>query len=176
MATTQVKDVVAVYTQGFVQGFVQVFMRARPVRANIREYSRVMEHPLETGAVITDHRIVMPTEIQLDLLLQSEDYLEAYREIKQCFLNGTLLVVQTKSGSYPNQLIVEFPHEENPEIYDALSVGLKLKQSLFAGSSFSVNPAAPPNQSTVQRGQQSGTTLPNNSSSVLNAFPKLRNV
>lgn len=143
-------DAVAVYTQGYTQ----VFPRARILKATIDEPSKTMEHPLETGAIITDHRIILPIRIELVMILQSADYLNAYRQMKQLFLNATLLSVQTKATVYTNQLIAELPHEEDPDKFDALSVLLKFKQVLFATSIFSISPQNPQNSSTTNRGQQ----------------------
>jgi hypothetical protein len=162
--TRGIKDVVGVYTQNFIQ----VFSRARPIKATVRPSSRLMEHPLETGAFISDHRIILQTQIELSLILQSADYRTAYREITQLFLNATILMVQTRSGIYSNQVIMEPPVEEDPDMYDTLSVALKLKQVQFSIVKFGLAPAKPINNSTVQRGQQ--TTTENNNPSVLAGF------
>lgn len=151
---TQASDVVGVFTADFVQ----VFERARPLKATIKEDAKVFEHPLETGATITDHRIILPIEIELSLMLQSKDYRNVYNIIKQLFLNATLLVVQTRTGVYENQLISSMPHEEDPELYDAITLALKLKQAQFVEPQFSsLPPRAVRNKSqssTEKRGEQ----------------------
>lgn len=154
---TASSDVVAVFTSEFQQ----VFERARPIKATIKESAKVFEHPLETGATITDHRIIMPIEIELSLILQSSDYRSVYQNIKQLFLNADLLVVQTKSGVYDNQLISAMPHEEDPEQYDAITMALTLKQAQFVTPQFSGLPPRavrnPSNASTASRGEQQPT-------------------
>jgi len=141
-------DSVAVFTQDFDQ----VFKSARALKAVIKENSRVMDHPLENGSMITDHRIILPIEIELTLILSSLDYQDVYKTIKQFYTNGTLLIVQTKSDIYENQLISAMPHEEDPEQYNVLPVILTLRQVQFAQPEYGVVPKAPKNSSNVDRG------------------------
>jgi hypothetical protein len=164
---TSSRDLVGVFNQDFQQ----VFEKARPLKATVKEEAKVFEHPLETGATITDFRIIQPIEIELSLMLNSEDYKSVYQQIRQLFLNGTLLVVQTKSGVYDNQLIQAMPHEEDPEQYDAITLGLKLKQAQFVTPQFAALPPRqvknPANSSTVSRGEQQKPTTSQRSQSVL---------
>lgn len=152
--STQASDVVGVFTSDFIQ----VFERARPLKATIKEDAKVFDHPLETGATITDHRIILPIEIEISLILQSKDYRDVYQQIKQLFLNATLLVVQTRAGVYENQLISSMPHEEDPEYYDTITLALKLKEAQFVEPQFaSLPPRAVRNKSnasTEKRGEQ----------------------
>src|ERR1700753_3688548 len=109
-----IPDTTAVYTQNFVQ----VFKNGRPIRASVKPSAKLMEHPLETGETIIDHRVVFPTEIELTLILLREDYYNTYQIIKQLYDAGTLLIVQTKASTYQNQVIYELPHEETPDMFN----------------------------------------------------------
>lgn len=148
------------YVGVFNQDFSQVFPRARPMKAVVKEEAKVMEHPVESGAIITDHRIILPVEIELSLILQALDYQETYKVIRQYYLNATLLVVQTKSAVYDNQIIASMPHEEDPEQYDALIISLKLKQVQFVTPQYHVNPKNKTNSTTVNRGTQLPQPVP----------------
>jgi hypothetical protein len=151
-------DRVAVFTQDFTQ----VFPGARPVKAVVKEEAKTMDHPLETGATTTDHRIILPIEIELSMIVTSADYQDVYRQIKQFYLNATLLVVQTKSGVYQNQLISGLPHEEDPAQFEALIIALKMKQVQFATTAYSLVARAPSNASKVNRGTVQGATTTKN--------------
>lgn len=153
---THAFDQVAVYNQSFEQ----VFPRARVIKAIIKEEAKVMEHPLENGATIVDHRIILPVECELTFILQAADYQDTYRQIKQLYLNAELLIVQTKSSTYYNQLIASMPHEENPDMYDALTLELGLKEAQFATTTFDYSPSNPKQSSTVDRGTQQPQTPP----------------
>jgi hypothetical protein len=128
----------------FDDDFIQLFPGARAIKAIVKEQSKVMEHPLEDGATITDHRVILPIEIELSFILKPEDYQDTYNQIKQYYLDATLLNVQTKSGVYQNQLIQAMP--------------------LFALTEFEYSAADPLQSSTVNRGAQQGTTVNTNTS------------
>lgn len=144
------QDTVAVYTQDFAQ----VFRNARAIKAVVKEQAKVMEHPVESGATITDHRIIMPTEIELSLILTPNTYRETYDQINQYYLAGTLLIVQTRSGIYLNQLIYSMPHEEDPNLFNTITVSLSLKQVQFVMAQYTTTPRNPKNTNTQQRGVQ----------------------
>lgn len=147
-------DVVGVYTQDYRQ----LFQSARPIKATIKPTAKVMEQPLETGASIIDHRIILPVEIELSLILASADYANVYQQINQLFLKGTLLIVQTKTGTYKNQLISSMPHDEDPGVYDAIMLALSLKETLFADTQVgAIQPKNPTDSNTVRRGGQQNT-------------------
>lgn len=141
----------------FDQSYNQLFAEARSIKAVVKENSKLMEHPIETGAVVTDHRILLPTEIEMSLILSSINYTDVYKQIKQYYLNATLLVVQTRAGIYQNQVIAALPHEEDPNMYNALAIALSLKEVLFVSATVTVPPKFPSNSNTQQRGTQQGT-------------------
>lgn len=153
-------DAVAV----FDQNFNQIWVAARPVKINVRESKKVMEHPVETGEVITDHVVIQPLEIELSTVAQSADYRNVYAEIKSYFLKSTLVVVQTRTSNYDQMLISDMPHEEDPALYDAITMVIKLRHVEFVSAQFGTLPPSkvknPANASTTNRGQQQGADVP----------------
>jgi hypothetical protein len=143
-------DTVAVFNSAYEQ----LFKDARSIKATVKEQAKVMEHPIETGAVITDHRIILPVEIELSVILLPSSYQDTYKAIRSYYLNGTLLVVQTRTAIYENQLISAIPHEETPEQYDAISLNISLRQALFVLPAGNITPIDPSDSNTVDRGQQ----------------------
>ena len=164
------QDVVAV----LASEFTQVFPKARAMKATVIRASKAMEHPLETGATITDHRIVLPVTIELSLILSSDDYKAVYQQIRDLFHRGELLTVQTRVDSFPSMLIEKMPHDETPEMIDGVALGLSLKEAQFVQPKFStIKAAAPRDTNTVQKGQQQPTeTPPAKKASVLSGFFK----
>lgn len=128
----------------------QVFSEARPVKSLTKITSKAMEQPLETGATIVDHRIILPVEIDIDLFLSSSVYRTTMDEIKQLYNNGSSLVVHSRSGIYDNLFIQDIPVEETAEKFDTLSIKMKLKEILVATASF--QPINTIDQPTVSRG------------------------
>lgn len=145
------------YVAIFDQDYNQLFVHARAIKATVKEEAKVMEHPVETGATIVDHRIILPTEIELALILLSDDYVNTYNQIKDIFLNSTLLIVQTKSGIYQNQLIESMPHQEDPAQYDVLTLALTTKQVQFVTAQYGTTPKNASNKNTSSRGTQQGS-------------------
>lgn len=170
MTPTNAQDVVAV----LASDFSQVFQKARAIKATIMRTSKAMEHPLETGATITDHRIVLPTNIELSFVLASEDYRAVYQQVRDLFKRGELLTVQTRVDSFPSMLIEKMPHEETPDMLDGVALALSLKEAQFVQPQFSALKVAQPKDSnTVQRGQQQPTEAPPaRRQSVLSGFFK----
>jgi hypothetical protein len=153
-------DIVGVYNDT-----AQVYVQARPLKASVRETSKVMEHPVETGVVLSDHHIINPVEIDLPLMVSSVYYAAMYQQIKTDFLAATLLSVKTPVNVYDSMVIADMPHEESPEHFSSVIIGLRLKQVLFEvpGSTqplpANYSPAAAANQNTVQSGLQSAAAL-----------------
>ena len=122
-STKASEDVVGVF-----DGYDQVFRAARPMSASVREEAKLMEHPLESGATVTDHLVIQPVGIELTMMLEPDTYRDTYKEIKTLFLAGKILKVQTKTDSYENQIIEALPHEEDPEIFDTIALTLRLRE------------------------------------------------
>lgn len=171
MVPTNSQDVVAVLDSSLAQ----VFDKARAIKVTIGRGSKAMEHPLETGATITDHRIILPTTAELSLLLTTADYAAVYQQIRDLFLRGELLTVQTRVDSFPSMLIEKMPHDETPDIFDGVALALSLKEAKFVQPQFSTmqSVAQPKDSRTVERGQQQPTEAPparRNSSILSGAF------
>ena len=152
-------DVVGIYDAA---GFTRMFQNAIPMKAEVRETSQIMNHPVETGAVIADHHIINPIEINLSLLIDGSNFGAVYDQMKVAFLAATLLTVQTNSGVYSNMIIADMPHQESTDMYNVISVALHLKEVLYVApvsvsSSLApddYDPENPTDGDTVQAGQK----------------------
>lgn len=167
---TAAQDVVAVLGANMAQ----VFQKARAMKATVMRASRAMEHPLETGATVTDHRIILPVAIELALVLASEDYKAVYQQVRDIFMRGDLLTVQTRVDSFPSMLIEKMPHDETPDMLDGVAMALSLKEARFVQPQFSaLKVAQPKDASTAKRGeQQPKEAPPARKQSVLSGFFK----
>lgn len=144
----------------------QLFPEARPIKATVREEAKAMEHPLETGSVVVDHRILLPVEIELTCVLSSAEYADVFQRVKTVYRDGSLCTVQTRVDSYDSMLIVGMPHEEAPEMQDGVTLILQLRHVLFVDAQFrdlprsKVAPRNPKNSNTAQRGEQRPAETP----------------
>lgn len=163
---TRAVDVVAITGAGFAP----LFSAARPMTAEVHERSSLMEHPLETGAVIADHIVRDPIEIELPVIIVGEaNYRNTYALIRATYMAGTLLTVVTRTGSYPNMVLTEIPHEETSGAFDAVGMRIVLREANFVtpknGSLSQSETKNASQSSTVGRGAQQ-TTAANASQSA----------
>jgi hypothetical protein len=131
-----------------------------PIKAMVTQPSKVMEHPLEDGATVADHRVFQPVEIELSMVAP----LESYQQLFSLYRQTQTLVVRTKVGTFENMIIETLPHDETPDVYDKVAIAIKLREVQFVETQFQ---ALPPravgsvpgrrsrNESTTQRGEQS---------------------
>lgn len=152
-------DVVAVLKG---EGGAQVFAAARPMRATVYERADLMEHPLEDGSVITDHRVQRPTEIDLPLFIPGgPDLKTVFAEIRQLWTDGTVLIVQTTAGTYGSMILTDVPHEEHPDAINSITVGLRFREARFVKAAYGglakAKVKAKPKASTVKGGAKQTT-------------------
>lgn len=156
MSTSQINipsyavDIVCVYDENFNI----VFEKARIIKASVKELSKPMDHPLENGTIITDHKIILPTEIELSIIAEAENYRNIYVEIKRLYENSTLLLVQTKTNVHKKMIVVGLPYEESAEMFDAVKIGLRLKEVLYPKKKTKYNPENENQKSVSNNGLQ----------------------
>lgn len=171
-ALSLVSDLISTVTSVDVVGIYDadrnpLFANAQYMRAEVKESSQVMRHPVETGTMIADNHIINQVEINLLLMIKSQFYNSTYNELKQNFIAGSSLLVQTRTGVYANMIIGDMPHTEDADIYDAVVMHLHLVEVLYVvPSSVSAlaapanySPADPVNSNTVQAGLKSPASI-----------------
>lgn len=127
MAEPQPADIVAILN---AETGEQVFTTARPLNARVFEQARAMSHPLENGSAVVDHLVFDPIDIDFTLRV-SDDATTVLAEIRSLFQAGTLLTVQTRSGSYDSQFITALPTDERAERAGSVDIDLRLQQAVF---------------------------------------------
>jgi len=149
----------------FDSNYNQVLLNAIPMKSLTHPSSRIMEHPLETGQIISDYKIILPVEIVIPFIITAQYYRDTYAEITNLYNNSELLVVQTRVSIYSNMVITELPDEERPDMFDVITLELHMKQVLLVQAASNFSPADPTQVNTQNSGQQSATptTLPSNS-------------
>lgn len=143
-------DAVAV----FDGNFNQLFMDARPIRARVGEDSTLFDHTIESGEIITDYSIILPIEIELSLIVEAESYRDMYQEIRDVYTNKTLVTVVTRTATYPDMVLGSMPHDEKPDMYDALPITLHFRQAQLVDLVPNFQPANPAQANTQTLGTQ----------------------
>jgi hypothetical protein len=153
-------DIVGIFDANFRQRFAN----ARPINAAIKETSKFMEHPVEDGTTIVDHKVIEPIEIDFSLILKTADYHNTYSQLRQAWLGGELFSVQTRAGTYPNMAFVSIPHDETVDMFGTIPVALKMREVKIVETRFeTLPPRSVKNQrdsDTKARGNQPAAEAP----------------
>jgi len=180
------EDVVAIFKKNAADEDVQILEDAHLMQASIGEDVSAFQHPLENGRIRVDHRIIQPVTIELRVILtdkasiigaalrESLDFKTAardtYRDLRELFLAGTSLSVQTRANTYPNQLINSMPHDETPALFNGLIISLSMSELLIETSNKAFGPAEAKDSDTQARGIQRAAALPTGFADVASIF------
>lgn len=165
-----IKDSIAIFNQDYSR----VFRNADIMDVRVKEDARAMEHPVEDGTIITDHRIILPVEIEIAIALLSSDYPSVYNQIRQNFYDSELFTIQTRTGTYENQMITSLPHSESSEVMNGIIMTLNFRQVLIVTAVTVYSAKNASDSDTVNRGTQQGA--PANDSQTTKATSGLFNV
>lgn len=139
------------------QTFRPLFAGANVTSVTVRETSKLTSFAVEDGTQRTDHRVIDPIEIDLPLIL-TEATRSLYEQLRAAYYEGRDLIVQTKVSSYQSMMIYEIPHEESPDVGEAIPIAVKLREIMVVTPEFGSLPPRkvtnPAQSSTVQKGQQ----------------------
>jgi hypothetical protein len=155
------QDVVGV----FDSGFNQLFEEARTMKASVKETAKGMKSPIETGSTVTDHIVFNPDVIDLYVVVQAGAVQDTYQEIKSLYKSATLMSVQTNTDTYDNMYITEMPHDETPEMFDAVGITIKFEEADFVAAQFGQltvkQVKKPSDASTTQAGEKTAAPVDN---------------
>lgn len=150
-------DLVGIYDENFNQ----LFPEARPVQMSYSETSKMMEHPIENGSIVVDHKVFMPATVEAVFIIQSDDYRSVYDQIENAYKNNTIVTIQGKAKSFNNMVLSSKLHDETAGMYDTVQVVVKFTELFIANitSTMTVSTVAQPQDSdTINDGRIQGTT------------------
>jgi hypothetical protein len=156
----------------FDSGLRQILQSARPLRANVKESSKLPEHTLENGFVINDHKILNPAEVEITFFLDAVEYKNIYQVVRQIFRSGQSVIVQTRTHSYSSMNILELPHEETPDIADSVVLTIKFKELRLTTAQFGVLPPSSVQNISQSSTRDRGEQQPKKSSALFDLFKK----
>ena len=155
------KDQVAMMTS---DGATQLFPTARIMKVNVSPTSKLMDHPIEDGSIRTDFRIVNPVEMELSIICTGKDYKSTYQQIKASFIAGDYFTIKTKADSYFNMMIESIPHDEIPDMFDVIALGIKMREVVIVKTQYQPQTAKsvkhPNDQSKIKVGDVAPVTPP----------------
>jgi len=153
------EDVVGIFDMDTSE---QLFKDARPVKATIVRPQKIMDHPIESGALISDFAVRMPVTIEIQFVLQADVYKAVYRAINTDFHKRTAFAIVVKVGPFRSFIIEDMTHEESTEMFDAIPLTLRFREVRTIKIQYQSLPApavqSPTDQSTANRGVQQPKT------------------
>jgi hypothetical protein len=118
--------------------------------------AQIMQHPLETGAFITDHVVFNLPRVTVRMMLQKSDYADLIPQINSYFSNAQLVDIHGRGKLWQNMAMEAYPFEEDPSYYDAIPLELNFVQAQFVapsqGNMTATNTRNPYDTNTVQQG------------------------
>ena len=139
----------------------QVFELAIPMKVAVDPGIQYMRNPIDSGATITDHYIILPVVASIDFIVTNSNYREAYQQIRTAARAAQRFTVQTKSDTFQNMYIENYPSEEDPDKFDAITITISFIEIQLDTATLELLPASQVSDasdaSTTDRGEVSGS-------------------
>ena len=87
------------------------------VRIALEDNAKIFEHPIETGAVITDHQIYEPKTTVIQAYISNDDS-ETLEELENLYLSGASLKIRAGNKIIENVVISGKPNEIDGTKFD----------------------------------------------------------
>ena len=151
------------------EGGGEILSNASIVSCSVNDSSKLMEHPVESGAVISDYKVFNPITATLVVALTESGYATEFSEIYSSYKNCEYITLQTKTNVYSNLQIVSLPHEATFKTVSRPTITINLKEALVVEAAFTEvstlkNPA---NTNTKDIGHVQAQTIDKRKSTVL---------
>lgn len=104
--------------------------------ANVNIDSEMCEHPIETGAKITDASVLNPITAEVIIRMPTALYTQIYQEIVKYYKEKKKIILLTKFDTYRDMVLSAMPYKLNHDEVDRPAIQLKLQQIIEVESSF----------------------------------------
>ena len=109
------------------ENLTEVLTGLQITRIAIEDNAKLFEHPIETGAVITDHEIFDPNRGVIQAYISNDDA-ETLTELMQLYKSGTPLKIRAGNQIIPKALIASKPFEINGAVFDKTLYSISFKE------------------------------------------------
>ena len=112
----------------------------------------ITEIPIETGAKITDHAVVMPKRVTLDIA--SENAAATFNALVRFQESRVPFTLVTGLAVFPNMLIRRIDPDRNAEFSTVLRAEVDLQEVIIVGTAYAADPEG--DAGTGERGKPGG--------------------
>jgi len=95
--------------------------------ASLEDSIKLFEHPLENGAVITDHMIVEPKQVSIRAYISNDDA-ETLKELEYLHLNGIPLKMRVQNNIIPRCVIKDKPFAIDAQHFDKTPYSITFRE------------------------------------------------
>lgn len=106
----------------------EVLSGLKIVRIALEDNAKIFEHPLETGAVITDHIIYNPKNVAIQAYISNDDE-ETLLELDTLYLSGASLKIQAGNKIIDKVVIAGNPNEITGTVFDKTLYSINFKET-----------------------------------------------
>lgn len=110
-----------IYNGGEVLNDIEV------VRVSLQDNAKLFEHPLETGAVITDHEIFDPCRVTIQAYIAVDDT-SSLQTLTNYYQQGQILKIKAGNKIIENAVVASLPLELSGEVYDKILYSISFKE------------------------------------------------
>lgn len=96
--------------------------------AEVNITSDLCDHPIETGAKITDSAIRNPISAKVEIIMPTAFYEKIYKQVYDYYENKKKLMLMTKFAMYKNLVIKDMPYKLERGTVDRPSIVLSLRE------------------------------------------------
>lgn len=107
------------------------YFHSAVIDCNVGIESRLCRHPLETGEVVADHKIIDPKKFEIELVMPNFLFGNVIQELNDYFKNSKFIIIVTQSGVFGNLIITKIPHDITPENADRMIFNISLEEVLL---------------------------------------------
>lgn len=97
------------------------------INVSFEDSIKLFEHPLETGAVITDHMIVDPNQASVEAMISNDDA-ATLKELEYLCLNGIPLKIRVNNKIIPRCVIKDKPFSLSASTFDKTKYNITFRQ------------------------------------------------
>lgn len=109
------------------ESFATLFDSVSPIQINVRDEHKATQFQVESGETRSDHIVVNAVEIGMDLIITGE-LKDSFEAMQQAYDQHKLVGVQTRVKTYQPMLMVNFYHDEIPDMADAIKLSLRFTE------------------------------------------------
>ena len=114
----------------------ELLTSASIVSCSVNDTSKLMEHPIESGAVVSDYKIFNPVTATLTVALSQMEYSSEFAEVYSIYKSCKFVTLQTKTNVYQNLQILSLQHEANSQNVNRPSLVIQFKEALTVEAQF----------------------------------------